>query len=369
MSSNEELIRRIRLSLHAAVADLEPPATLLGQLRRELSADARGSWLSRSNGLRLGQRLRAGARALPILVAIGVVIAIAAVALTLPRHGHGSAPGPAANSGGPPSIPPNDPALKYLRSGRVINPKDPGCPRPAVSPPRYTVSHATPTELLSFLSVLRRPKQPGDALPPLLASRHDALGAKVVFVNYIRLARTVSGERYYLIPAITVTNPGGVPRRCAQEWQAALRRKLPHIPAGLRAHAQKVLDKLIALRRYNSQPHQSVCFFEVNRGGGSGAGGCGTSAASIKQRGSGIQSSQAPRPIAPVVYSGIVPDGVASVTLRFERASQPLLSFTVRPLENVFVLTTPPGRHGHLATIIWRNNRGQIINHIAGPAG
>ena len=370
MSSDEELIRRIRASLHQAVVGVEPPPNLLATLRVELLSGARQGWLRRPSVLGLGQRLRAGVAVLPMTLAIGVVIAIVVVALTLPGHGHPSLPGGPPNSGGPPSIPPpNDPALKYLRSLSVTNPRDPGCSRRAVSPARTIRSRAVPAELLSLFSVLRRPKEPGDALPRFVANRGDfPTGANVVFVNYIRLARIESGARYYLIPAITIADPGGFSARCAREWQSALRRELPHIPAALRARAQKVLDELIALRRYDSEPHQSVCFFAVAPGGGSGGLSC-ASAAQIKQRGM-MQSSQAPRRRAPDVFSGVVPDGVASITLEFKQASHRPATFNVRPLDNVFVVIKPPGTpHGFPVKTVWRNTRGQIIKVIASPAG
>ena len=313
-------------------------------------------------------RLRVGFTAVPVLLGAAAAIAVAAIALSVAGHRHGL-PASAPSPGGPPAyVSPTDPALKYLRAARVINPADAGCRGPRFGQvTSQTVSRAAPTELLPILSVLRRPKRPSDRLPPLVAHRKPwPLVAQVVYVNYIRLARTQDGARYYLIPIVGAQG-SGVSAACAAAWRAALHRELPHIPASLRAHAVQVLGDAIALQRYQSEPHQEIWFFALDPGGGGGGGGGGATASEISE-GRGYLGTSQVNSRSPTFLSGDVPDGVDTMTLRFRTRIATPLTITTRPVNNVFALRVPlRASNGFPQTVVWRKADGTVIKTIKYP--
>jgi hypothetical protein len=68
-----------------------------------------------------------------------------------------------------------------------------------------------------------------------------------------------------------------------------------------------------------------------------------------------------------LTLSGIVPDGVASVTVTIERAGEKPLTFTGRPVGNVLAVTlrVPSSASiGGPTTMIWRASNGHVIRVI-----
>lgn len=66
------------------------------------------------------------------------------------------------------------------------------------------------------------------------------------------------------------------------------------------------------------------------------------------------------------IASGVVPDGVASVTLRFSTSRGRSQSITTRPTDNVFAVTMPePASEASAQTIAWRNKVGHIMKRIS----
>jgi hypothetical protein len=370
MMTDDELIERIRTSLKATLTIADPPPNLLPQLRAELAGDGRAS-RSHAGGWRLRtvrRRLRRGLAVVPVLLAIGAAFAIVAFALISLSHRHPSATSPAPSpSAPPPYISPNDPAMKYVMPVTNPNAQYPACRmrgplRPVTGSP--LISHAAPTELLSILGVLRRPATPSDKLPAFFAHRTVAEGsAQVIYVDYIRLARVQDGIRYYLIPIVSASGFGISPG-CAAAQVAALDRRLPQIPAALRTRAQQVLADLIAQRRYHSQPHQEIWELDVNAGGGSGHGGGGGTASDISQQ--GTMSSYGANGTA--TLSGVVPDGVATITLRFSRTPAQGAAFTTttRPINNVFVIRIPRAApNAFPQTILWHSAQRRLIKTLS----
>jgi len=381
--TDEELIQRIRASLTAAVAGADPPAGLIAQLRASLARDGRRSRGHRDDlrVRRAARPRRAGARVVPVGLAIGVAVAIAAIAVLTLGHPRPRVTGPAASpSGPPPYVSPNDPAMRYVmpvlhpgaaeqypacRIGRVVRGHRGGSVLGLLnevgSPKMPEISHAAPTQLLSILAVLRQPPAPKDKLPPRFPLLRVAQGtARVIYVDYIRLARIQGGTSYYLVPVVSAAGLGISPA-CAAAETAGLHRELPHIPAPLRARAERVLADLIAQQRYNSQPHQAVWELDVQPGGGS-ASGSGATAWDITQ--AGDMSSHGTNGNATV--SGVVPDGVATITFRYPGRRHGATSITTRPVNNVFVYRAP--RTSPTAfpnAIIWRNGHGKVIKTLS----
>ncbi len=181
--------------------------------------------------------------------------------------------------------------------------------------------------LLSILGALRRSATAADAIPQTLAARGAGSDA---FVHYIRRTRVVDGSSYYIYPAII----GGCGARARQG--------IMH------------LDTSIDLG-----------------GGAMGAtGGGGATAADIEQgrdAGTGPPGSSTSATITMVV-----PDGVASVTLRYPagRASgyspkiSPPVTITTKPVNNELVVRVPRSAGGgpiREPTMIWQAANDHII--------
>jgi hypothetical protein len=176
--------------------------------------------------------------------------------------------------------------------------------------------------LLSILGVLRRPPSPADSLPPGVSGIGD------VFTHYVRRTRVIGGRSYYLYPSRQGCKPG---REAIDD--AALNVDLGH---GLR--------------------------------GGVGGGGAGPS-----QIEAGEDASTGP-PGSPTsaTITMIVPDGVASVTLRYPagRASgyspkiSPPFTVTTAPIGNEVVAAVPRSAGGGpiwQPTMIWRGSDGRVL--------
>ena len=182
--------------------------------------------------------------------------------------------------------------------------------------------------LLAILGVLRRPATAADAIPQQLAGRGLT---RDVFIRYVRRTRVIDGSPYYIYPAIV----GG----CGVE---------------------KKREGVMELATH------------IDLGGGTigGTGGGGATATEIEQGhdvGTGPPGSS-----TSATVTMIVPDGVASVTLRYPagRASgyskkiSPPITITTAPVNNLVVVSVPRSAGGGpiwTPTMIWRAADGHII--------
>jgi hypothetical protein len=164
-----------------------------------------------------------------------------------------------------------------------------------------------------MLAVLRRPATRADTLPALAYLHFN----QEVFVSYIRLARLVAGFGYYVIPAIIT----------------------PCEPA---------------------KAYQGVTFVQRTPGGG-GGGILGASAASIPQHGVFFSSGQHGSSTVP----GLVPDGVATVTVHYPAdpaGTLPAVTITAKVVDNVVVFTSVPrGPAVGWTKMVWRAANGTIV--------
>ena len=183
-----------------------------------------------------------------------------------------------------------------------------------------TSSGPPAASLLSILGVLRRTGTSADALPPQV---HLFFSGTSLFVDYVRRARMVSGRSYYVVPA-RFTGCG------------------------------------TALK-----PHEGIALVCVLRAGqrilDAGSGGEST-ATQVKQAGlflggSCLHTSRA------TLLAGVVPDGVAAITLRY-----PSSTLTMTSVDNVVAAAVPnPG--GPLSrplTMVWRSRDGTILKTVHG---
>ncbi len=360
------------------------------QLERQLRAS-----VAHNAGRRPAFRLRPrswsrGLSALIVAVSTAAALGVAVFALV------------ALHARQPRSSRPAAPATTHHRSRLGSRPRDPGpIPRnvddsvvaaawntadgkdPAWNPvsgaaARATVSYATPSAaMLSALPVLRRPATGADRLPASLYV-HGRLRPAVfrlgdVYVRYARRVRVVDGMTFYLVPVAKLgfapLSPAAADR-CYGLTVAALRAGLPTVPPAERSATLRYGDAEFALGRYNletSSVHEGVVLFAERANGGGFASG-GQSLSTIRQTG---MLGGGGTPPSPIVMDGIVPSGVATVTLQFpaSRAGSrrlPPLSVTGGVVDDVFVIPIPslPQRGGWPTTAIWRSASGKVIKTV-----
>ena len=221
------------------------------------------------------------------------------------------------------------PGVAAVPAGRL--PSKTARPSPAACGQSGALQGGPSKSLLSILGVLRRPATAADAGSGI-AARGFISG---VFVHYIRLARVVDGSPYYVYPGIV----GG----CGT----------------------------------GETPHQGIMELarNVNLGHGiiGGTGGGGATAAQIEE-GKDAGSSGQPGSSTSSTITMVVPDGVATVTLRYPagRASgyspkiSPAFTITTAPVENLVVATLPRSNPLQQGTVIWRSADGRVIKTIDG---
>jgi hypothetical protein len=188
-----------------------------------------------------------------------------------------------------------------------------------------TPSHA----LLSILGVLRRPATPADTLPGSMKRaiiQTAGFTGREVYARYIRRARVVSGVSYFVWPLLVTA--------CGQLGKFARGRETMVI---------------------------------AHDGGGGGAG----DAATIEQ---GTTLAGGTGTFGQSTINGLVPDGVATVTLRypagkiggFDRSHAAAFTTTVKIVGNLLVATIPRGGNRLTApmTMIWRGADGHVVKTL-----
>ncbi|MGB8875865.1 MAG: hypothetical protein WCD11_06100, partial [Solirubrobacteraceae bacterium] len=211
--------------------------------------------------------------------------------------------------------------------------------------------------LLSLLSALRRPATPADRVSPgLFTDIPD------VYAGSARRAFSAGGETYYLAvsgfdDAATVPSD-----RCFALQARALARYLPKIPPALRAQTQALQAGYTAYIRnlIAHGPRQGICLVDTGRSDNGAS--CGTTAAEIKD---GMPPDDDNR-----VEIGVVPDGVASITLAFPaHKGRPARSVTGPVSGNVYAIRVgglgqgPPPQ----PSVTWRSVQGRVIRTIPIP--
>jgi hypothetical protein len=360
------------------------------QLEHQLRASVART-ASRRPALRL--RLLSWSRGLPALIvalSTATALGVAVVALVALHHGrspssrptppatthHGSRFGPPPRDPGP--IPRNVDDAAVAAAWNTAWSKDPTC-RPGPGARRAGVSYGRPSAaMLSTVPVLSRPATSADRLPASLY-----FGGRLgpwfqggqIYVRYVRRVRVVDGSTYYLVPAAMRARPplsNTAANRCYRLTVAALRAELSTVPAAERAATRRYGDAEFAVGRYNlgtSSVYDGVFLLSEHANGGGGGGG-GQSLSSIRQGGP-LGGGGGGSPPTPIVMNGIVPTGVATVTLQFPASRHgshrlPPLNATGDVVNNVFVIPIPTlfERGGWPTTAIWRSASGKVIKTV-----
>lgn len=222
----------------------------------------------------------------------------------------------------------SQPGRASLPRGRPFSKAARQAPTSCLSGRSKALQGAPSRSLLSILGVLRRPATPADVLPRRLALEGNT------FVRYVRRTRVVNGSQYFIYPAIV---------------------------SGCGSHAR-----------------QGMMHLDVNIDLGGGAigatGGGGASAATIEQ-GHAVTTGP-PGSSTSSTLTMIVPDGVASMTIRFPAGQasgyspkiSPAVTITTAPVNNEVVVRVPRSGGGSAirqATITWRAANGHILKRFS----
>lgn len=333
--------------------------TIFPELQRELTrlgrpartaASARDARTPGSPGRRRRRRIAA---AVPGVASGLIVVAVTVAALALLGHGRARGPaGRAATAGRTRAV-----QMRLIASADRRAFATPAC-RQRTRPLPKLSDQAPSASLLSVLGVLRRPAAARDQLPLLL---HLGPGVRGIQTRYIRLAQTRNGVGYYLVPVLSQSPGRPLPARCSAAQVAALRAELSGIPPRARAatialQAEQIAGERRILQRLNTP---GVCLMLESVQALSGQ--CGATGSEIRRQ--GLLTDLGP-------LSGVVPDGVASVTVGYPAtAHRRALTVTAGVVGNVFATgIRPPTRGNVQPTLIWRSALGRVLR-VAPGAG
>jgi hypothetical protein len=186
------------------------------------------------------------------------------------------------------------------------------CPK-SQRPPKSTVNHDRPSQgLMDLLGVLRRPATPEDKPPddPFLF-----LPGSDVDIDYVRVAHAADGRTYWIVPARDTLHFEPLPQSCLHRIHSRLRALGHGQPPRVRRRALHFYNQLVADNRRLARrgPHEGVFVFE-KRTDGIGGGGGGVDLTYLREHG---QFGSSGRSDQSAVLSGLIPDGVATVTSTF----------------------------------------------------
>lgn len=299
----------------------------------------------------------------PVLASVVVVLVVGAALVLLGRGGHHPSPPPA-------SPPPNaglaaliqrTPQKQLRREFAYISAATKSVLASSTcqvqQPTGGSFVPGTPDpKLRSLLGALRRPATAADRLNPGIF-----VGMPDVYAGSVRRAFSAGGETYYLAVAGVDLAQSIPPAACFALQKRALARYLPKIPPALRGQTQALQAGYIAYTRnvFAHAPRDQACLATTGRSDNGAS--CDMTAAEIK---TGALPSDDNG-----VFDGVVPDGVASVTLTFPAAhGRPARSVTGRVRGNVYAIRIggegePPPQAG----VTWRSAQGRVLRSVAPP--
>jgi hypothetical protein len=309
--------------------------------------------------------LRSGLRATPVLIAVATTIVVAVGALLVLSHGH--RPGQSAAAPGQRTLQEiirSTPRATLGREGSYINMATQQVQRahrrlcvPSGPPPGPSFIPGSPGRpLLSLLGVLRRPAAPADR-----AGKREFSGVPYIYASSIRRAFAADGVSYYIAAGRRDSAAYRPSPRCFGLEVAALHADLSRIPASLRASTLRLQSAFISFdsKLLASGPSQMICTATVARH--EGGSECGFAAAQIA---AGIEPSDDNG-----TFNGIVPDGVATVTVFWRAAHVSERSATTPVVGNMYALRAGQANGSEtVVKVIWRSAQGQVMKTIMTPS-
>jgi hypothetical protein len=219
--------------------------------------------------------------------------------------------------------------------------------------------------------VLRRPAAPGDRFPggqeiglstggPVSgpAARLPRPGGPAAYPAASRRARSALGVTVYIIPAAHASPYRLLPPRCGVEEAKALTRALIHRPSAERAAILAEQTRYLAWQRHEALHPAGVVLGGVTAKSFEIAGAATFD--DIDQI--GMLNTSAGYPGGSVT-DGVVPDKVASVSLRYHNGQ----IVNAKVAHNVFLLI-PPRHRWSVQAIIWRSRDGSVIKTLSSTA-
>jgi hypothetical protein len=188
-----------------------------------------------------------------------------------------------------------------------------GC-RVSPRPPRVTLTDADPSpELLAALSVLRRPAVAADQLPdpppPFLG--------RGVYARYIRVAHSAAGQELLVVASQNSNLAVTVSPHCVAATASLLRKRLFGKPAAIRHRALGLLKRFQASFGHEIDPHEGVFLLSLGPDGRISSGTGGEPLIRFRSHGLFLVSGRSSDNGASI--SGLLPDGVASITVQMPR--------------------------------------------------
>lgn len=299
----------------------------------------------------------------PVLAATLVALVVVGAALVLLGRGHRPAPASRPPGGGVAALIAHTPQrqlrreLGYIVASTQSVQNSRACQLQQPSHATY-IGGSPGRDLLKMLGVLRR--------PPTQADRFNLQGLGPmpdVYRAYIRRAFSAGGVSYYVVPA-RFDRAAAIPsNRCFDLQSRALNRRLARIPASLRQPTREIQAAFIAFDRNTAShaPRDTICIVSV--GGNQTSSSCGFAPTGIKQ---GFATENSPGPNLDT-FSGVVPDGVATVTLIFPAPGR---AVTTRVTGNVYAVRVNfYARHGSRPSpspaVIWRSADGRVLKRVS----
>jgi hypothetical protein len=226
-----------------------------------------------------------------------------------------------------------------VASNTAVPKTEPGSPSPS---------------LLAELAVLRTSTTSSDTLPRSL--RGNAPRAR--FVKYIRLARTVDGLSYYIVPSAFATRLfGALNGRCITAANAALHSEERTIPSAARTRTLALATQTFQQERLilKRETGDGVCllFAKHQESGGT----CGATTADLRKWGLTSTMGQ---------IAGIVPDGVSSVIVHVPAyEGQHAITAHATVVNNLFA-TSIQETFGNRRqpTIVWLSASGKTVRTV-----
>ena len=311
--------------------------------------------------------LRSGVRATPVLVAVVTTVAIAVAALLLLGHRHRPAPSSASSGANRSTLAwifGSTPTARLHRELSYINvatqrtqQAHPRLCSPRL-PPRTSFIHGSVSSaLLSSLGVLRRPQTRADR-----RGKQSLSGVPDVYLASIRRAFVADGVSYFVAVARSDPSAFQPSPRCFAFQVSALHAELPNIPRSLRKATATLQSTLIAFDRRTiyGGPRQTLCVDTIARN--SGGSECGLTLTEILH---GMTPSDDNG-----TFNGIVPDGVATVTILWRTPHTAQQSVTTAVHGNMYAVRGRiPNNPLNLAvTVVWRSAQGQVVKTLSQPS-
>jgi hypothetical protein len=248
------------------------------------------------------------------------------------------------------------------------------CPQ-ARRPPESTFNHEPPSEgLMSLLGILRRPATAEDAPP---ADSFRFLPGSDVDIDYVRVAHTVSGRDYWIVPARDTLHFDPMPQACLRAIHGRLRELSRGKPERIRRRALHFYNSLVKNNRRLARrgPREGVFVFE-KRGDGMGGGGGGGGLRFLREHG---QFGTAGTNDRSAIVSGLIPDGVATVTSTFgttysrgpgrkpRRYPKPITRTDVVQDNMVSFEVARSAEDAFPDKMVWRDSDGKVVRVVRVP--